>query len=80
MWYYATILYFGNCYRKDPRERAGLAASAIAVSSHLSTLSETILDLVHLIFCILLPMTLHIFTCEMNVQKLCVQLHLDLPS
>ncbi|KAL6330916.1 hypothetical protein AAG906_009344 [Vitis piasezkii] len=30
MWYYATILYFGNCYRKDPRERAGLAASAIA--------------------------------------------------
>ncbi|KAK9099420.1 hypothetical protein Syun_026465 [Stephania yunnanensis] len=32
MWYYATILYFGNYYRKDPRERAGLAASAIAVS------------------------------------------------
>ncbi|WMV38317.1 hypothetical protein MTR67_031702 [Solanum verrucosum] len=30
MWYYATILYFGNYYRKDPRERAGLAASAIA--------------------------------------------------
>ncbi|KAK1313872.1 hypothetical protein QJS10_CPA06g01002 [Acorus calamus] len=29
-WFYATILYFGNCYRKDPRERAGLAASAIA--------------------------------------------------
>ncbi|KAK7255653.1 hypothetical protein RIF29_29068 [Crotalaria pallida] len=29
MWYYATILYFGNYYRKDPRERAGLAASAI---------------------------------------------------
>lgn len=33
MWYYATILYFGNYYRKDPRERAGLAASAIAVSA-----------------------------------------------
>jgi hypothetical protein len=32
MWYYATILYFGNYYHKDPRERAGLAASAIAVS------------------------------------------------
>ncbi|CAN1799369.1 hypothetical protein LINPERHAP1_LOCUS22084 [Linum perenne] len=32
MWYYATILYFGNYYRKDPRERAGLAAAAIAVS------------------------------------------------
>ncbi|XP_057498173.1 uncharacterized protein LOC130782782 [Actinidia eriantha] len=30
MWYFATILYFGNYYRKDPRERAGLAASAIA--------------------------------------------------
>ncbi|PIA64231.1 hypothetical protein AQUCO_00100014v1 [Aquilegia coerulea] len=30
MWYYATILYFGNYYRKDIRERPGLAASAIA--------------------------------------------------
>ncbi|KAJ0598702.1 uncharacterized protein LOC110938062 [Helianthus annuus] len=30
MWYYATFLYFGNCYQRDPRERAGLAASAIA--------------------------------------------------
>uniref|UniRef100_A0A2P2QE82 Uncharacterized protein n=1 Tax=Rhizophora mucronata TaxID=61149 RepID=A0A2P2QE82_RHIMU len=30
MWYFATILYFGNYYRKDPRERAGLAAAAIA--------------------------------------------------
>lgn len=30
MWYYGTFLYFGNYYRKDPRERAGLAASAIA--------------------------------------------------
>ncbi|KAK1286627.1 hypothetical protein QJS10_CPB20g00438 [Acorus calamus] len=29
-WFYATILYFGNYYQKDPRERAGLAASAIA--------------------------------------------------
>ncbi|KAG6586492.1 hypothetical protein SDJN03_19225, partial [Cucurbita argyrosperma subsp. sororia] len=29
MWYYATILYFWNV-RRDPRERAGLAASAIA--------------------------------------------------
>ncbi|KAI7725294.1 hypothetical protein M8C21_002685 [Ambrosia artemisiifolia] len=33
MWYYATFLYLGSYYRKDPRERAGLAASAIAVSS-----------------------------------------------
>ncbi|XP_051114262.1 60S ribosomal protein L18a-like protein [Andrographis paniculata] len=30
MWYFATIFYFGNYYRKDPRERAGLAANAIA--------------------------------------------------
>ncbi|ONK54899.1 uncharacterized protein A4U43_UnF9930 [Asparagus officinalis] len=29
-WYYATFLYFGNYYRRDPRERGGLAASAIA--------------------------------------------------
>ncbi|XP_074349517.1 uncharacterized protein LOC141689208 isoform X2 [Apium graveolens] len=34
MWYYhyATILYFGY-YHRDPRERAGLAASTIDVSS-----------------------------------------------
>lgn len=32
LWYYATVLYFGNYYHKDPRERPGLAASAIAVS------------------------------------------------
>ncbi|KAA8539035.1 hypothetical protein F0562_025727 [Nyssa sinensis] len=30
LWYYATILYFANYYYKDPRERPGLAASAIA--------------------------------------------------
>ncbi|CAK7352538.1 unnamed protein product [Dovyalis caffra] len=30
MWYYGTFLYFGNYFRKDPRERAGLAAAAIA--------------------------------------------------
>ncbi|WMV34999.1 hypothetical protein MTR67_028384 [Solanum verrucosum] len=30
MWYYATILYFRNYYQRDPRERAGLAANAIA--------------------------------------------------
>ncbi|KVH92978.1 hypothetical protein Ccrd_005027 [Cynara cardunculus var. scolymus] len=33
MWYYATILYFGNYYRKDPRERTGLAASSDIYSS-----------------------------------------------
>jgi hypothetical protein len=37
-WYYATILYFGNHYRRDPRERGGLAASAIAVSFLISFL------------------------------------------
>ncbi|MFS7981012.1 hypothetical protein Hanom_Chr10g00945911 [Helianthus anomalus] len=30
LWYYATILYFRNYYQKDPRERTGLAAGAIA--------------------------------------------------
>ncbi|XP_044484543.1 60S ribosomal protein L18a-like protein isoform X1 [Mangifera indica] len=30
MWYYAAILYFRKYYHKDPRERSGLAASAIA--------------------------------------------------
>ncbi|XP_052181633.1 60S ribosomal protein L18a-like protein [Diospyros lotus] len=30
MWYYATILYFWKYYHQDPRERAGLAANAIA--------------------------------------------------
>ncbi|KAL5712211.1 hypothetical protein ACHQM5_014403 [Ranunculus cassubicifolius] len=30
LWYYATFLYLKNYYVKDPRERAGLAASAIA--------------------------------------------------
>ncbi|KAM0037870.1 putative inorganic diphosphatase [Helianthus debilis subsp. tardiflorus] len=29
LWYYATTLYFRNYYQKDPRERTGLAASAI---------------------------------------------------
>ncbi|KAF6146641.1 hypothetical protein GIB67_008927 [Kingdonia uniflora] len=36
MWYYATVLYFGNYYHKDPRERTSLAAFAITVSAHLS--------------------------------------------
>ncbi|KAM0000965.1 hypothetical protein Hdeb2414_s0397g00885991 [Helianthus debilis subsp. tardiflorus] len=41
MWYYATFLYFGNYYQRDPRERAGLAASAIAVSPlSMSSVSE----------------------------------------
>ncbi|KAJ6327638.1 hypothetical protein OIU76_004700 [Salix suchowensis] len=30
MWYFSTILYFGKYYNKDPRERSGLAACAIA--------------------------------------------------
>jgi len=30
LWFYAAILYLGSYYRNDPRERAGLAASAIA--------------------------------------------------
>ncbi|KAF6148670.1 hypothetical protein GIB67_042629 [Kingdonia uniflora] len=34
MWYYATVLYFGNYYHKDPREMADLAASVIAVNTY----------------------------------------------
>ncbi|KAM0959654.1 hypothetical protein ACFX13_025402 [Malus domestica] len=30
MWYYATFLYFVKYYQKDPRERTGLEASAVA--------------------------------------------------
>ncbi|KAL3610786.1 hypothetical protein D5086_001806 [Populus alba] len=30
MWYFSAILYFGKYYNKDPRERSGLAACAIA--------------------------------------------------
>ncbi|XP_018502813.2 uncharacterized protein LOC103946521 isoform X1 [Pyrus x bretschneideri] len=30
MWYYATFLYFSKYYQKDPRERTGLEASAVA--------------------------------------------------
>ncbi|KAG1346317.1 putative 60S ribosomal protein L18a-like protein [Cocos nucifera] len=49
MWYYATVLYFSNYYRKDPRERAGLAASAIAVSlSHGCQLIGTECNVNHL--------------------------------
>lgn len=33
LWYYATVLYFGN-HLKEPRERPGLAASAIAVRNY----------------------------------------------
>lgn len=29
-WFFGTILYFTNYYRSDPRERAGLAACAVA--------------------------------------------------
>ncbi|KAI3774546.1 hypothetical protein L1987_49104 [Smallanthus sonchifolius] len=33
MWYYAAFLYFRNYYQQDPWERAGLAASAIAINA-----------------------------------------------
>ena len=32
LWYYATFLYFRKYYQRDPRERDGLAANAVAVS------------------------------------------------
>ncbi|KAE9464553.1 hypothetical protein C3L33_03548, partial [Rhododendron williamsianum] len=40
MRYYATILYFGNYYRKDPRERACLAASAGNCREFLLTVND----------------------------------------
>jgi hypothetical protein len=36
IWYFSAILYFGKYYNKDPRERSGLAACAIAVSDELN--------------------------------------------
>ncbi|GAB2293327.1 hypothetical protein Dimus_027529 [Dionaea muscipula] len=38
MWYFATILYLASYYRRDPRERSGLAASAIAVARSMQIL------------------------------------------
>ncbi|KAK7813545.1 hypothetical protein CFP56_034644 [Quercus suber] len=32
LWYYATFLYFRKYYQRDPRERDGLAANAVASS------------------------------------------------
>uniref|UniRef100_A0A1J3ESF7 60S ribosomal protein L18a-like protein n=1 Tax=Noccaea caerulescens TaxID=107243 RepID=A0A1J3ESF7_NOCCA len=45
-WYFATYLYFTNCYRRDPRERSGLAASAIAALIFTVALVITVLVLV----------------------------------
>ncbi|KAF5176213.1 60S ribosomal L18a-like protein [Thalictrum thalictroides] len=43
LWYYATFFYFRNHYLKDPRERPGLAASAIAALIFSVTLFITLL-------------------------------------
>ncbi|CAA7018450.1 unnamed protein product [Microthlaspi erraticum] len=45
-WYFATYLYFTNYYRRDPRERSGLAASAIAALIFSVALVITVLVLV----------------------------------
>ncbi|XP_010480015.1 PREDICTED: 60S ribosomal protein L18a-like protein [Camelina sativa] len=45
-WYVATFLYFINYYRRDPRERSGLAASAIAALIFSVGLVITVLVLV----------------------------------
>ncbi|WZZ45912.1 hypothetical protein YC2023_042171 [Brassica napus] len=43
VWYYATFLYFGKYYRRDPRERAGLAASPITeVTSYMKIMINII--------------------------------------
>uniref|UniRef100_A0A0E0FH92 Uncharacterized protein n=1 Tax=Oryza nivara TaxID=4536 RepID=A0A0E0FH92_ORYNI len=34
IWYYAATLYCCKYYNKDPRERPGLAASAVAITDH----------------------------------------------
>ncbi|KAG4976563.1 hypothetical protein D0Y65_036323 [Glycine soja] len=70
MWFYATILYFGNHYRKDPRERAGLGASAIAVISPLS-LSSFCLSV-----CVCLLMHTLIYVNNVVHYKICCQLGL----
>nr|XP_043624424.1 60S ribosomal protein L18a-like protein [Erigeron canadensis] len=46
LWYYATILYFRSYYQKDPRERTGLAASAIAALIFTVALLITILVMI----------------------------------
>ncbi|XP_028763187.1 uncharacterized protein LOC114721529 [Neltuma alba] len=43
IWYYATILHFNNYCLKDPGERTGLAASAIATSVSIYCLSKVLL-------------------------------------
>ncbi|KAG2313890.1 hypothetical protein Bca52824_017012 [Brassica carinata] len=45
-WYFATFLYLTNYYRRDPRERSGLAASAIAALIFTVALVITVLVLV----------------------------------
>ncbi|XP_010542412.1 PREDICTED: 60S ribosomal protein L18a-like protein isoform X2 [Tarenaya hassleriana] len=45
-WYFATVLYFMSYYRRDPRERSGLAASAIAALVFTVALIITVLVLV----------------------------------
>ncbi|WZZ07555.1 60S ribosomal protein L18a-like protein isoform X2 [Brassica rapa] len=44
-WYFATFLYLTNYYRRDPRERSGLAASAIAALIFTVALLITVLVL-----------------------------------
>ncbi|KAL0864198.1 hypothetical protein Bca101_043316 [Brassica carinata] len=45
-WYFATFLYLTSYYRRDPRERSGLAASAIAALIFTVALVITVLVLV----------------------------------
>ncbi|WCJ39471.1 Ribosomal protein L18ae family [Euphorbia peplus] len=47
LWYLATIFYFGKYYDKDPRERSGLAACAIAAT--FCTVAAVILVLVFML-------------------------------
>ncbi|CAK7356895.1 unnamed protein product [Dovyalis caffra] len=47
MWYFSAILYLGKYYNKDPRERSGLAACAIAAM--MFTVAAVITLLVYLL-------------------------------
>ncbi|THF96755.1 hypothetical protein TEA_029823 [Camellia sinensis var. sinensis] len=66
MWYYATILYFGKYYHKDPRERGGLAANAVAGRGKMRLGQDVLLGLSRTIsrFSVLtLKMMLTVYTC-----------------
>lgn len=53
LWYFATILYFRNYHLRNPRERQGLAASAIAVKNLTPDISLNFFNLTWNVLCCL---------------------------